>query len=104
MDKSRPAPHHDHTAMPIDRKLLEILCCPVTKHGLRLLRADEIDTINEHILSGNVTNYGNEPVTLPLTEGLITDNRQRIYRIDDSIPVMLEKEGLPVDQFDLGAA
>jgi len=36
-------------------------------------------------------------------EGLITDNRQRIYRIDDSIPVMLEKEALPVDQFDLTA-
>lgn len=90
--------------MPIDRKLLEILCCPVTKQGLRLLRADEIDTINDHILLGNVINYGNEPVTLPLTEGLITDNRQRVYRIDDSIPVMLEKEALPVDQFDLGAA
>ncbi len=89
--------------MPIDRKLLEILCCPVTKQGLRLLSPSEIDAINLKIESGVVTNFANESVTLPSVEGLITDNRQRIYRIDDSIPVMLEKESLPVDQFDLGA-
>ena len=89
--------------MPIDRKLLEILCCPVTKQGLRLLSPSEIDAINLKIESGVVTNFANESVTRPIVEGLITDNRQRIYRIDDSIPVMLEKEALPVDQFDLSA-
>jgi len=31
---------------------------------------------------------------------LITNNQQRIYRIDDNIPVMLEKESIPTDQFD----
>ena len=85
--------------MPIDRQLLEILCCPVTKQPLRPLSTDELGQINHQIAVGKITNAGNDSVTQALSEGLITQNGQRIYRIDDNIPVMLENESIPADQF-----
>ncbi len=86
--------------MPIDRQLLEILCCPVSKQSLRTLSAAQLEQINQKITGGDITNAGNESVTEALAEGLITQNGQRIYRIDDNIPVMLENESIPADQFD----
>ena len=85
--------------MPIDRQLLEILCSPVTKQPLRPLSIDELGQINHQIAGGKITNAGNDSVTQALTEGLITQNGQRIYRIDDNIPVMLENESIAADQF-----
>ena len=84
--------------MPIDRQLLEILCCPVTKQPLRPLSTDELGQINQQIAGGKIINAGNGSVTEALSEGLITQNGQRIYRIDDDIPVMLENEAVALDE------
>ena len=62
------------------------------------IRAVTVASIS--ITVGTVNNAGNEKVTVALSEGLITQNRQRIYRIDDNIPVMLESESIPADQFE----
>jgi len=86
--------------MPIDRKLLEILCCPVTKQSLGAMSSDELSAINLKIAAGEITNAGQKIVTQPLDEGLITQNRLRIYRVDDGIPVMLEPESISADQFE----
>ena len=37
--------------MAIDRRLLEILCCPVSKRPLRLLRSDQQRWLNDAIAS-----------------------------------------------------
>ena len=47
-----------------------------------------------------ITNSGQKIVTQPLEEGLITQNRLRIYRVDDGIPVMLEAESISADQLE----
>ena len=86
--------------MPIDRKLLEILCCPVSKQALAVLNSEQLALINQQIAAGSITTADDRVITTPLNEGLITNNQQRIYRIDDNIPVMLEKESIPTDQFD----
>ena len=86
--------------MPIDRKLLEILCCPVTKQSLVAMSSDELSAINLKIAAGEITNSGQKIVTQPLEEGLITHNRLRIFRVDDGIPVMLEAESISADQFE----
>ena len=86
--------------MAIDRKLLEILCCPVSKQALTLLSPDQLALINKQIAAGGIATADDKVITTPLNEGLITSNQQRIYRIDDNIPVMLEKESIPTDQFD----
>ena len=86
--------------MPIDPKLLEILCCPVTKQPVFPLSNQSLATINEAIATGQVTQADDSVVEIPLSEGLITKNKMRIYRIDDGIPVMLEDESIPADQIE----
>ncbi len=80
--------------MAIDRKLLDVLCCPVTKQPVRVMKRDEITALNERIQAGEVRYQDDEPVDTPLTEGLITDNEERVYRVDDGIPVMLEERAI----------
>ena len=84
--------------MPIDPKLLDILCCPVSKQPLYPLSEAKLATVNAAIATGQVTQADNTVVETPLGEGLITKNKQRIYRIDDGIPVMLEEASISVDQ------
>ena len=86
--------------MPIDPKLLDILCCPVSKQPVFLLSKEKLATVNAAITAGQVTQADDTVVETPLGEGLITKNKQRIYRIDDGIPVMLEEESIAVDQIE----
>ncbi|MFC1665947.1 Trm112 family protein [Pseudomonadota bacterium] len=85
--------------MPIDRKLLEILRCPVTKLPVNMLSKERIRKLNQLIAEGNVSYVDGSVVDKPLEEALVTENDRTIYRIDDSIPIMLEDQGIPTEQF-----
>ncbi len=80
--------------MAIDRKLLDILCCPVTGVPLEVLDKDRLNKLNAHIAAGEVRYISDEPVEQPLQEALITENGERIYRVDDGIPMMLEERAI----------
>ncbi|MDR9432280.1 MAG: Trm112 family protein [Spiribacter sp.] len=80
--------------MAIDRKLLDVLCCPVTKQPIRSIKRNELKTLNERISAGEVHYQDGNTVEIPLEEGLITANEERVYRIDDGIPVMLEERAI----------
>ena len=84
--------------MPISPELLEILCCPRTKVPVKSLNSEQIEKINQAIRSESVTYADGTPVDEELTEGLITTDFETIYRIDDSIPIMLIDKGIPVTQ------
>jgi uncharacterized protein len=84
--------------MPISQDLLEILCCPRTKVPVRMLPPDRLAQLNEQIAKGAVKYYDGNAVDKPLDEGLITDDGQVIYRIDEGIPVMLVDQGIPAGQ------
>ena len=86
--------------MPIDRKLLEILCCPVTKLPVTTLSPDQLERVNAAIADGQVNTFEGTLVNTGLSEGLITTNGTRIYRVEDDIPIMLETESIPADQID----
>ena len=75
--------------MPIDKKLLDILCCPKTKIDVEFLSNDERKRLNEAIKKGSVKNVAGQIVKNALEEGLITVDKKTVYRIDDDIPVML---------------
>lgn len=81
--------------MALDRKLLDILCCPATGVPLEPLRKDKLQQLNARIAAGEVRQYNDQAVTTPLQEALITENGERIYRVDDGIPVMLEELAIP---------
>ncbi|RDS84560.1 hypothetical protein DWU98_00880 [Dyella monticola] len=83
----------------MDKRLLDILCCPVSKTPVRPLNSSELSALNRAIDGGQVLSVSGETVQNRLAEGLITTDRKVIYRIDDGIPVMLPEEGIGTTQF-----
>jgi uncharacterized protein YbaR (Trm112 family) len=84
--------------MPIDKQLLDILCCPKTKTDVEILSAEELNSLNEKIKKGSIKNVAGEVIRDVLTEGLITVDKKTVYRIDEGIPVMLIDEGIEFNQ------
>lgn len=83
--------------MPIHRKLLEILRCPVTKQSLSYLADQKLKSLNEQIADGTGTVHYSDGSLVEdiLDEALVTDNGSLIYRIDSGIPVMLQDRSIP---------
>ncbi|WP_290636688.1 Trm112 family protein [Aquisalimonas sp.] len=80
--------------MAVDRKLLDILCCPVTKIPLEPLSRDRLEALNAAVEEGRAQYQDGTAVTGPVTEALITENGERIYLVEDDIPVLLEERAL----------
>ena len=78
----------------MDRKLLDILCCPASKQPLALLDRGELQALNQAIARGQVLRLDGSTQAQLLTEGLITRDRRILYRVDDGIPVLLADEGI----------
>ncbi len=77
----------------MDKKLLDILACPVTHQPLALLGGDKLKALNAAIAGGGVR-FGDHEQTESLREALVTRDGKRLYRIDDGIPVLLPEEGV----------
>lgn len=84
--------------MAVDRRLLEILCCPVSKVPVVPLARHQLAELNRRVAAGEVQTVRGAAVTAALGEGLITTDGKVIYRIDDGIPVMLPDEGIGTTQ------
>jgi len=86
--------------MPIDKELLDILCCPVTKVPVEMLPSSQLAALNEKVAQRKVKNVDGQLVEKPLDEGLITTDGKTIYRVDDSIPNMIPGEGIPASELE----
>jgi uncharacterized protein len=82
----------------VDRRLLDILCCPATRQPLAPLGTRELDALNRDIAEGRVHRVDGSAQTSPLSAGLITRDRRTVYRIDDGIPVLLADDGINTNQ------
>ena len=82
----------------MDKRLLDILCCPVTKVPVRPLARNELDVLNAAIGTGGVQTTASIAVSSALQAGLITNDGKLIYRIEDDIPVMLADEAIGTTQ------
>jgi uncharacterized protein YbaR (Trm112 family) len=78
----------------MDRKLLDILCCPTSKQPLALLNGAELAALNAAIEQGGLKRLDGSAQSERVGEGLITRDHQTIYRVDDGIPVLLHDEGI----------
>lgn len=78
----------------MDKRLLDILCCPVSKTPLRPLGKRQLEVLNAAIGTDSVDTVAGARVKTPLSEGLITIDGKVIYRVQDGIPVMLPEEGI----------
>ena len=84
--------------MPIDGKLLEILCCPVSKTPLIRVSATRLKKLNAAIAAGELQYVGGELVEQPLQEALVTEDSKVVYPVVDGIPVLLEQQGIGTTQ------
>jgi len=84
--------------MPVDRKLLEILRCPVTKQPVSPLGKDKLASLNKAIHDQEVQYQDGSTINTPVEEALITENGRTIYRVDEDIPIMLEDQSIPTEQ------
>jgi len=82
----------------MEKRLLDILCCPTTRLAMRPAARAEIESINRAIEVGTVLNAGAALVTSPLRAALITVDGRRIYPIIDDIPVLLADQAISTSQ------
>lgn len=76
----------------LDTRLLEILCCPITRRPLRMLDSPTLDKVNAAIATGRVRNHGGSTLTAPLPAALVSTDGDLVYLVRDGIPVLLEEE------------
>lgn len=84
--------------MPIDGKLLEILCCPISKTPLMRLPPGRLRNLNDAITAGEVQYVNGEVVEQALGEALVTEDSKVIYPVVDGIPVLLGEKGIGTTQ------
>ena len=84
----------------MDKRLLDILCCPVDKRSLKPIGRDQLRIVNAAITAGGVLKVSGEPQLQPLTEALIREDGHVIYPVDDGIPVLLAEEAIGTTQLN----
>lgn len=87
--------------MPIDRILLDVLVCPVSKQPIFPVEQRMLDMLNHLIEQGKIHSANGEVVDRPFSDALVTRNHSMIYRVENGIPIMLEDQGVPAHQLDI---
>ena len=82
----------------MDKRLLSILCCPVSHKGLGVADKRLLTDVNTAIEAGKLHNRDGAPLSARLDEALVTDDGKMLYPVNDGIPVLLEGECVSLDQ------
>lgn len=86
--------------MGLDKRLLEILCCPVSKQPVALLGAKQLGALKQAAESGSLKHVDGSALEQPPEAGLLTRDGKLIYLIADGIPVMLADQAIQTAQID----
>lgn len=78
----------------MDKKLLDIICCPLTKLPLQLLDAERLGRLNAAIRTGSVHDRSERGLADPLAEALVTRDGRLVYPVREGIPILLEQESI----------
>lgn len=78
----------------MDRKLLDILVCPISRQPLTPVASAALRALNQAIADGRVMRADETAQNKPLEDALMTSDGKRVYRIEDGIPVLLAEEAI----------
>ena len=78
----------------IDDRFLEILVCPETHQPLSVAEAAVVERLNAAANDGKLENRGGQPVSEPLTGGLVREDGKFLYPIYEEIPCLLIEESI----------
>ncbi|MEM6511800.1 MAG: Trm112 family protein [Pseudomonadota bacterium] len=81
----------------MDKRLLSILCCPVTHKGLSVAKADALKKLNDAISGGDAHNRSGAALDTEFSEALMTDDGKLLYPVVNGIPVLLEGEAISLE-------
>lgn len=82
----------------MDRKLLDLLVCPLTRQPLALLDSRGLQALNDAIQAGAVVRGDGSAQSDAVREALVTRDHRTVYRIDDGIPVLLAEDAIATAQ------
>lgn len=85
-------------AMGLDKRLLEILCCPTTKQPVGPASAAQLAALNAAIAAGGLVDGEGTRVTQSYDVALVTRDGRTVFRVDDGIPVMLADQAVSTAQ------
>ena len=86
--------------MSVDAKLLDIICCPVTRSPMEIMPEATLREVNRRIKDSRLVSRDGTVLTEELLEALVTRDGKLAYPIRDGIPVMLEDHGIVLSQLE----
>ena len=82
----------------MDKRLLDIVVCPLTKLPLQLLDGERLAQLNTAIRTRGIRNRAAQPLPETLVEALVTRDGRLVYPIREGIPILLEEESIDWQQ------
>ena len=82
----------------MDKKLLNIICCPISGSSLTFITSKVLSDINKKIVEGGITNKDGKVIKHELKNALVTEDGKLLYPINEGIPVLLEGESIVLNQ------
>ncbi len=79
-------------ASELSGRLLDILCCPITRRSLQRLDPATLERVNAAIADGSVRNHGGIEIHETLEEALVTTEGDLVYPVRAGVPILFAEE------------